>query len=180
MSIDSLFDLTVPFERIFAMTDSASQIFVTTALKSWNVWTGRAAKLFDSLSDEQMQAEIAPGKNRPYYLLGHLVAVDDAMIPQLRLGEPDYTHLRAPFIDSPDKAVTDPIPVAELRQAWKIVHEKLNAHFEQLSPSEWLERHSTVSEEDFAKEPHRNRLAILMSRTGHVSYHIGQLMLLPK
>jgi hypothetical protein len=162
------------------MTDSANQIFVTTALKSWDVWTGRATKLFDSFTDEQMQAEIAPGKNRAYYLLGHLIAVDDAMIPQLRLGEPDYAHLRAPFIDSKDRAVPDTIPVAELRQAWKIVHEKLNAHFEQLSPAEWLERHATVSEEDFAKEPHRNRLAILMSRTGHVSYHIGQLMLLPK
>jgi hypothetical protein len=178
MSIDSLFDL----KGLFAMTDSASnqQIFVTTALKSWDVWTGRAGKLFDSLSDEQMQTEIAPGKNRPYYLLGHLVAVDDAMIPQLRLGEPDYAHLRAPFIDNPDKAATDSISIAELRQAWKVVHEKLNAHFEQLSPAEWLERHSTVSEEDFAKEPHRNRLAILMSRTGHVSYHLGQLMLLSK
>ena len=85
-----------------------------------------------------------------------------------------------PFIDSADKAVADPIPVAELRQAWKFVHETLSAHFEQLSPAEWLERHSTVSEEDFAKEPHRNRLAILMSRTGHVSYHLGQLMLRSK
>jgi hypothetical protein len=162
------------------MTDSANQIFVTTALKSWDVWTGRAGKLFDSFTDEQMQAEIAPGKNRAYYLLGHLIAVNDAMIPQLRLGEPDYAHLRAPFIDSKDKAVPDTIPVAELRLAWKIVHEKLNTHFEQLSPAEWLERHATVSEEDFAKEPHRNRLAILMSRAGHVSYHIGQLMLLSK
>jgi hypothetical protein len=162
------------------MTDTSQQIFVTTALKSWDVWTARAGKLFDSLSDEQMQAEIAPGKNRAYYLLGHLVAVDDAMIPQLRLGEPSYGHLRGPFIDSADKAVADPISIGELRQAWKIVHEKLNVHFEQLSPAEWLERHATFSEEDFAKEPHRNRLAILMSRTGHLSYHIGQLMLISK
>jgi len=161
------------------MTDS-SQLFVTTALKSWGVWTIRAGKLFDSLTDEQMHSEIAPGKNRPYYLLGHLAAVDDAMIPQLRLGEPGYAHLRAPFIDSADKAAADPVSISELRQAWKIVHEKLNAHFEQLSPTEWLERHASVSEEDFAKEPHRNRLAILMSRTGHISYHIGQLMLLSK
>src|SRR5205807_1619207 len=115
----------VRFERILRMTDSNSQIFVTTALKSWDVWTARAGKLFDSLSDERMQAEIAPGKNRAYYLLGHLVAVDDAMIPQLRLGEPSYAHLRSPFIDSADKAVPDPISISELRQAWKIVHEKL-------------------------------------------------------
>jgi hypothetical protein len=37
-----------------------------------------------------------------------------------------------------------------------------------------------VTEEDFANEPHRNRLAILLSRTSHASYHLGQLMFLKK
>ena len=37
--------------------------------------------------------------------------------------------------------------------------------------------HSAVSEEDFVKEPLRNRLAVLASRTNHVSYHGGQLVL---
>jgi hypothetical protein len=46
-----------------------------------------------------------------------------------------------------------------------------------LSPSEWLERHAAVSEEDFAREPHRNRFTVLLGRTGHLAYHLGQAML---
>jgi hypothetical protein len=159
---------------------SPEQIFVTTALKAWEQWLGRATKLFDSLSDEQMQQEIAPGKNRPVYLLGHLTAVNDAMLPQLRLGEANYTALWDPFVTKADRAVAELPATSELRQNWKDLNAQLAAHFQLLTPAQWLERHATVSEEDFPKEPHRNRLAILLSRTSHMSYHIGQLLLLPK
>jgi hypothetical protein len=164
------------------MTESNSneQIFVATTLKSWDVWIGRLGKLFDSLTDEQLQTEIAPGKNRPIYLLGHLIAVSDSMIPQLRLGDAAYPELREIFVAKADRAVEELLPAAELRQYWKDVNARLDGLFHQLTPAQWLERHSTVSEEDFAKEPHRNRLAILLSRTGHASYHLGQLMFLPK
>jgi hypothetical protein len=164
------------------MTTSTSEetTFVTTAIKSWDVWVGRAGKFFDSLSDQDMLTEIAPGKNRPIYLLGHLIAVHDAMIPQLRLGEAEYPHLKELFITQPDRAVADLPPISELRQNWKDVNSRLSALFAELTPSQWLERHSTVTEEDFANEPHRNRLAILLSRTSHASYHLGQLMFLKK
>ena len=163
-----------------ATLESTEAIFVTTALKSWEIWIGRAGKFFDSLTDEQMLAEIAPGKNRPVYLLGHLIAVNDAMIPQLRLGEAHYEALRERFITQPDNATAELPPIAELRQNWKDLNLRLAGLFEKLTPSEWLERHSTVSEEDFAREPHRNRLAILFSRNNHASYHLGQLMLSKK
>jgi hypothetical protein len=52
--------------------------FVTTTLKSWQICVGRAGQVFHSLSDEQMHVEIAPGKNRPIYLLGHLIVVNDS------------------------------------------------------------------------------------------------------
>ena len=159
---------------------SNEQIFVATALKAWGQWLGRANKLFDSLSDEQMLQEIAPGKNRALYLLGHLTAVNDAMIPQLRLGEANYTTLWDAFVTKADRTVTELPPISELRQNWKDLNTRLDAHFRELSPAQWLERHATVSEEDFATEPHRNRLAILLSRTSHLSYHLGQLLLLPK
>jgi hypothetical protein len=159
---------------------AAEQIFVTTALKNWDVWVGRATKIFDSLSDEQMLREIAPGKNRPIYLLGHLTAVNDTMIPQLRLGEALYPHLGELFVKQADRAVADLPPLSELRENWKDLNLRLDGLFAQLTPAEWLERHATVSEEDFAREPHRNRLAVLLSRTSHAAYHLGQLMLIPK
>jgi len=156
------------------------QLFVKTALASWNTTAGRASKIFDSLSDEQLLKEIAPGKNRGLYLLGHLIAVNDAMIPQLRLGEASYTYLWESFVKQRDRAVSDLPPTAELRQNWKDSLAQLSEMLSNLSPSDWLERHATVSEEDFINEPHRNRLAILLSRTGHLSYHIGQLVLIDK
>jgi DinB superfamily len=164
------------------VTDSQNneQVFVTVALTAWRQWIGRSSKLFASLSDEEMLTEIAPGKNRPVYLLGHLIAVNDSMIPQLRLGEASYIHFKEPFITNPDRAVADLPSTQELRQNWSDLNIRLNSLFEQLSPSQWLERHATVSEQDFTKEPHRNRLAILLSRTNHLSYHLGQLMLLAK
>ena len=163
-----------------ATPESTEAIFVATALKSWEQWIGRAGKFFDSLTDEQMRTEIAPGKNRPIDLLGHLIVVNDSMIPQLRLGEASYEALREPFVLQPDSATAALPPVAELRQNWKDLNLRLTGLFEELTPAEWLERHATVSEEDFAREPHRNRLAILFSRTNHASYHLGQLMLAKK
>jgi hypothetical protein len=163
-----------------ATPESTEALFVTTALKSWEQWIGRASKLFDSLTDEQMLTEIAPGKNRPIYLLGHLLVVNDSMIPQLRLGDAHYEALREAFVLQPDSATAAAPPIAELRQNWKDLNLRLAELFAQLTPAEWLERHATVSEEDFAKEPYRNRLAILFSRTNHASYHLGQLILLKK
>jgi hypothetical protein len=89
-----------------------------------------------------------------------------------------YPELSTPFLKSPDKSGHAFPPVSELKSLWKIVNGKLSTHIESLSPSEWLQRHTAVSEEDFAKEPHRNRLNVLISRTTHLSYHYGQLVLL--
>jgi hypothetical protein len=52
--------------------------------------------------------------------------------------------------------------------------------FASLSAADWLKKHGAVSEEDFLKEPLRNRLAILLSRTNHLTYHLGQTALRPK
>jgi len=43
-----------------------------------------------------------------------------------------------------------------------------------------LHKHTSVSEEDFAKEPHRNRLNVLTTRTTHLASHYGQLIFLKK
>ena len=52
--------------------------------------------------------------------------------------------------------------------------------FDRFTPAEWTERHTSVSEADFAANPLRNRLAVLLSRTGHVAYPLGQCVLAPK
>ncbi len=155
-----------------------TQLLVKPVLDAWNARFEAAQKLIDSLSDDHLNQEIAPGRNRGLYLLGHLTAVHDKMLPLLGFENQVYPHLDEPFLVKPDRAVPDLPSVSELREYWKTVHAKLNAHANQLNPSDWFLKHSSVSEEDFAKEPHRNRLNVLIGRTNHMQYHIGQLALL--
>jgi hypothetical protein len=156
-----------------------TEIAIATALHAWNQWLNRADKIFSARSNEELLTEIAPGKNRPIYIFGHLITLHDAMIAQLRLGESSFSHYWKLFIEQPDRAVELP-PVEELRAAWKQTNEALSRYFTELPAEAWFERHASVSPEDFTKEPHRNRLAILLSRTAHLSYHIGQLVLTRK
>lgn len=48
-----------------------------------------------------------------------------------------------------------------------------------MTPQQWMEKHSRVSEEDFTADPLRNKLNVLIGRTAHQSYHTGQLAFLP-
>jgi uncharacterized damage-inducible protein DinB len=156
------------------------QLFVKMALDSWQGQLRATNNTLGKLSDEQFENEISPGRNRGIYLLGHLTAVHDLMLPLLRFGESIYPDLQPVFIDSPDKMIT-PIPsVTQLRNQWNEVNEKLISHFNDLPIDEWFTRHENISEEDFIVEPQRNRLNVLLGRTIHLSYHRGQLNLLIK
>ena len=102
------------------------------------------------------------------------------MLPLLGLGERLHPELDALFITSPDRTVAELPAAGELKKSWNAVNGKLSAGFARLSPAQWLEKHSSVSEEDFAKDPSRNRFAILLSRTSHIAFHVGQTALIPK
>lgn len=157
---------------------TTNQIMLKMVFDRWNALIKTADTLFNTLTDEQLQKEIAPGKNRGIYLLGHLIAVHDDMIPLIGLGDKLYPALYEPFIKSPDKTVSELPSVKELREYWSRQVEVLAQKFDSLQPEEWLERHTAATAEDFAKEPHRNKLNIIITRTSHLSYHLGQLVLL--
>jgi hypothetical protein len=157
---------------------TSEDLLVRTALAAWKQSVAQVDKTLASFSDEDLQREIAPGRNRVYYLLGHLTAVNDRLLPLLRLGDRLHPELDDAFIANPDRTFPqDPLEASALRGAWSGVNEKLLAFFEKLKPEEWLERHDAVSAEDFAQEPLRNRLAVLLSRTQHTSLHEGQMRL---
>ena len=157
---------------------ATSQLMVKMILDRWNSLLKNFDTHLDSIPDEQLQKEIAPGKNRGVYILGHLIAVHEAMLPILGLGEPEHPELFETFVTSPDKSV-EPIPSAsKLRALWKSQLESLTPKLESLSADEWFEKHNSVSAEDFEKELHRNKLNVLLTRTTHLSYHSGQLRLL--
>jgi hypothetical protein len=158
----------------------SEQALVTAALSSWKSTLERADRIFSPLNEEQLQKEVAPGKNRLIYLWGHLTAVHDRMLPLLGLGERLHPELDPFFITSPDRTVAKLPAAEEIKRSWNEVNSRLFAGFESLSPTQWLEKHSSVSDEDFAKDPSRNRFAILLSRTSHIAFHVGQTALIPK
>lgn len=155
-------------------------VFIKMALSAWDSHNARVNKLVTSLSDEEWLAETAPGRNSGIYLLGHLIAVSDGLFPILGFGERLYPELDKVFLESPDKAGLVMPSLNELKEYWNKVNAKLSGHISQLPAEEWFTRHNNVSEADFAKEPHRNKLNIIINRTNHTSYHLGQLVYLAK
>lgn len=159
-------------------TTAQLDLVIKMTLTAWDAQNGYLNKLLDELTDEQLMNEISPGRNRGIYLLGHLVAVSDAMLPVLGFGDRLFPALEQTFIRSADKAGQEMPSLAELKENLKAINAKLQENFNTSSSSQWLERHTSVSEEDFVKEPHRNKLNIIISRTNHMANHIGQMLLL--
>lgn len=159
---------------------SSTAIAIKNATDLWFKQISRVSALFDACTDAQLLAEIAPGRNSGFYLLGHLTAVHDAMLPLLRIGERLYPELEEPFIKNPDRSglpMPDPMTV---RAQWTNVTAKLNNGLAAFTFDDWMERHASISAEDFIKEPHRNRFSVLLSRTAHLTEHIGQLLWINK
>ncbi|MBT9330970.1 DinB family protein [Paracidobacterium acidisoli] len=153
------------------------ELLCTVALNSWKLTVGRFSQTLAAFTDEQLQKQVAPGRNRLFYLLGHLTAVHDRLFTMFDLGERLYPELDEHYISNPDKALPDPVSAADLRNSWTEVNARLIAAFDRFSSQDWLKKHAAVSEEDFAKDPARNRFAVLQSRTNHLSFHLGQVIL---
>ena len=160
--------------------DQQAQLAVKIVVDGWHTAVAHTEELFNNLTDEQLQNEVSPGRNTGVYLLGHLAAVHDRMLPLLGFGPEHFPHLYEVFITSPDKSGKPMPSISDLRSHWKEVNAALAKAFSAMQPAEWLQKHTSISEEDFVKEPHRNRLNVLVSRTNHLSSHFGQLLFLKK
>lgn len=156
------------------------ELFIKMAVSAWDVQYTRVTKLLESLTDEQLQADTAPGRNSGFYLIGHLTTVNDGMFKFFGWGEMMFPPLEQLFLKSPDKSGLAVPSVKEIREYWYAVHTKLNERISKTTADEWFEKHTAVSSEDFAKEPHRNKLNLLINRTNHMSNHLGQLIYLVK
>lgn len=158
--------------------NTPNELFVKMVIDAWTKELDATSALLDKLSDEQLMREVAPSRNRGIYLIGHLIAEHDAMMPLLRFQSALHPELKPLFIDAPDRAIAELPSLSQLRAQWKTVHDTLMDHIKRLPAEDWFTRHANISEEDFPKEPHRNRLNVLLSRTSHLAYHRGQLVLL--
>lgn len=153
------------------------QTFVDSALRSWRSNMDRAGKFFGSLSEEELEIEVAPSRNRLIYIWGHLTAMNDSILPLFGFGPRRHPELDGMFVSQPDRSVSPILSGPELKEIWRELDVLLWTKFQNLTPSEWLQRHEAVSPEEFLREPHRNRYASLLGRTAHLAYHFGQAML---
>src|SRR6188768_1231716 len=101
------------------METTQSNLLVKMILMGWDAQNSYLNKLISSLTDEQLAKEIAPGKNTGVYLLGHLIAVSDGMLPLLGFGDRLFPEMEEVYLKSPDKSGLSFPPVAELKQRLK-------------------------------------------------------------
>lgn len=158
-------------------TNTTAQI-IQQAVNSWTVQNKQVTAYFQKHEDSFYLNEVAPGRSRAIYLLGHLVAVSDGLLSLFGLGDKLYPELEDVFLKSPDNADTPMPSITELKQKWETVNATLTQHFNAMGVDSWLDKHTAVSVEDFQNEPMRNKLNVLLSRTVHQGYHLGQLNLL--
>jgi hypothetical protein len=157
---------------------SQQQQITGQLINTWKNQSQAISNILNKYEDDAYLNELATGRNRAVYVFGHIVSASDDMLPLLGFGERLHTELQELFSVNPDKLFPEIPSVAELRGFWKDINDKLANEFANLTPENWLDRHTRVSEEDFAKDPSRNKLNVLISRTNHISYHLGQLNLL--
>src|ERR1700732_309841 len=150
---------------------------IDSAIRGWKSNVERADKICGGLSSEQLEQEVAPGRNRLIYLWGHLAAVNDGLLPLLGIGERLHPELDAMFVSKADKSVELTGTAQSLKSAWYKINEKLWEGFSKFSAADWAGRHTAASEEDFKREPNRSKFTVLLGRTAHMSYHVGQAML---
>lgn len=153
-------------------------IVTQLAINQWELVSRRATQLLNQLSNEALDRPVAPGKNTGKYIVGHLIAIHDAMPSILGLGESKYPELVDCYVKQADGLVNSPKTVPELRQLWDETHMRIGKLINSLPEDDWLLRHTTMTDDEFNTNPLRNRLSILLTRTNHFSYHIGQLRLL--
>lgn len=176
--IDSIayFDIMTDISEIAAQDHLFSGQIIKQILISRETENGQMTRFFEKYPDDLIRQPIVKGRNSPYYLLGHLTATSDALVPHLRLGDLLFPDLEQ-FLKLPEQLVNKDIDRISLLNCWQEVNDRALSILRDLNTSEWLERHALVSPEDFQKEPRRNRLNILISRLGHQRYHAGQLAL---
>jgi hypothetical protein len=96
------------------------------------------------------------------------------MLPLLGIGERLHPQLDEVYLTNPDRTLADPISAAELKKAWSEVNTAITSAVEKFSAGDWLKKHGAVSEEDFAKEPTRNRLRVTFNICCSLGRHVAQ------
>jgi uncharacterized damage-inducible protein DinB len=149
-------------------------------LLQWETYNRRMQKVIDTISQENFHKPITPDGNSPSWVLGHLVDTDDALLELFGIRKRLFPELNTVYHHERDTNQKGHLTKEELTSKWKSVLDELDRAFKSMSENEWLGRHTAVSEEDFKKEPHRNKLNVMLSRVAHKASHLGQIAMQAK
>src|ERR1700682_2549386 len=108
---------------------NAERQLIDSGLRAWKCNADRIETLFPSLSEDQLQQEIAPGRNRLLYLWGHLAAANDALFPLLGVGPKLHPELDAMFFANPDRTVPSLLSRSELKDVSTQINDALWSAF---------------------------------------------------
>jgi uncharacterized damage-inducible protein DinB len=149
-------------------------------LLQWDTYNRRTQKVLETIKDENFHKPIVNGGNSPSWLLGHLADTEDALLELFGISKRLYPELNKIYHHEKGSNQTGHLTKEELTIRWKAISEALDKAFKSWSEAEWMGRHTAVSEEDFKKEPHRNKLNVMLSRVEHKASHLGQIAMQEK
>jgi len=145
---------------------------------NWHQQTKAVGDYFAKFDASQYQTTVAPGRNKAIHLLGHLIASNDDLLPLLGFGERLFPEMDAFFVPDTDWDHPGFPSLPALQNKWAQLIETLDNHIDALEADRWMEKHTRVSETDFAIDSTRNKLNVLIGRILHMRYHLGQLNLI--
>lgn len=153
---------------------------IEICLLQWTAYNSRMQKVFDALTDENYNKPITLGGNSPSWLMGHLADTDDRLLEMFGIRQRMFPDLEKIYHHERGVNQAGHLSKAELNARWKTILAELDNAFKNMTESDWFARHAAVTEEDFKKEPHRNKLNVMLSRVSHKASHLGQVAMLGK
>src|ERR1043166_3093656 len=116
-----------------------SDFIVKLNVDAWLGQVKRVDGLLEEMNDEQLQQEIAPAKNSGLYLIGHLAAIHDAMLPLLNFQQKLHPELDEVFIKNPDRSGIPKPSAQKIREYWKEINDVLESYFQKMNTNDWLQ-----------------------------------------
>ncbi len=137
-------------------------------------------KMIDAISEQNFNTPITANGNSPSWLFGHLADTDDKLLELFGIGKRMFPELETIYHHERGSNQKGHLSKEELTTKWNAISAELDRAFKSWSENDWMSRHTAVSEEDFKKEPHRNRLNVMLGRVSHKASHLGQVSMQPK
>ncbi|MEP7146575.1 MAG: DinB family protein [bacterium] len=131
----------------------------------------------DSLTDEEFEMELSPGKNHGVWILGHLITSDDDFSLYMGKGEllfPEYHDLFGQ--GSMLQPVKNYPKVLVLRKHWNDIIGKNKKIYENLKDEEF--EHPPANIADNKEDYFKTKARVIMAWQLHQVYHGGQLSVL--